>query len=130
MAQRKKVDAKAGTILWHDLTVKNAETVSEFYTSVVGWKREALDMGGYSDYGLTVEGKKAPVGGICHRRGPNARLPAQWLIYIAVDDLEKSLKRVLQLGGKVRSDVMAVGDGTACIIQDPAGAVCALYQAG
>lgn len=129
MAQRKKAKATAGTILWHDLTVKNADDASKFYASVVGWKRTPLDMGGYEDYGMMIEGKKAPAGGICHRKGVNARLPAQWLVYIAVEDLAKSLKQVRLMGGKVRSDVMAVGDGTACVIQDPAGAVCALYQA-
>jgi len=27
-----------------------------------------------------------PVAGICHARGANANLPAQWLIYVAVQE--------------------------------------------
>lgn len=127
MAKRKK--AAAGTILWHDLTVKDADAVSQFYASVVGWKRTPVDMGGYEDYGMVIEGKKGAAGGICHRKGANAKLPAQWLVYIAVEDLAASLKQVRKLGGKVRSEIMEVGEGTACVIQDPAGAVCALFQA-
>ena len=31
---------KIGKILWHDLTVNDAEKVSDFYKEVIGWDKE------------------------------------------------------------------------------------------
>ena len=69
------------------------------------------------------------VAGICHARGDNTNLPAQRLIYITVADLEASLQRCITLGGKVVCPAREMGDhGTMAVIQDPAGAVAALFQ--
>lgn len=42
-------ESKPGQILWHDLTVDNAEQVSDFYQGVLGWEKEGLSMGDYED---------------------------------------------------------------------------------
>jgi len=47
-------------------------------------------MGGYSDYLLLPPGSDEPIAGVCHARGSNADIPPQWLIYIAVQDVEVS----------------------------------------
>jgi len=66
--------------------------------------------------------------GICHSRTFNSELPPQWLIYIIVEDVEKSTELCKELGGKVISGPKKLGaDGKYCVIEDPAGAVCALY---
>ena len=68
--------------------------------------------------------------GICHARGGNTGLPAQWLIYIIVADLDASLKQVEEKGGKVLRGIREYGgQGRYAVIQDPAGAVAALYEA-
>ena len=112
-----------GTINWHDLTVPNADEVRDFYSAVVGWTYEGLDMGGYEDYVM-----KSPSGdgvsGICHARGVNAGVPAQWLLYITVANLAESLEKVVANGGEI---VYRSNGGTMAVIKDPAGAVCALY---
>jgi predicted enzyme related to lactoylglutathione lyase len=118
----------AGTVGWTDLTVRNAERVRDFYSEVVGWKYDPVDMGGYSDYTmLSSDGSGSA--GVCHARGVNTGLPAQWLIYITVDNIEVSIGRCTHLGGKVIAGPKGMG-GTSkyCVIEDPAGAVCALYQ--
>jgi predicted enzyme related to lactoylglutathione lyase len=69
------------------------------------------------------------VAGICHARGENANLPPQWLIYINVEDLEKSIANCVGLGGKVVAGPKNMGkQGGFCVIQGPAGAVAALFQ--
>ena len=118
-----------GTILWTDLTVKDARKVCDFYASVVGWEVEEVEMDGYADYTLS-DSSGEPVAGLCHARGPNAGLPAQWIVYIGVEDLDASLARCKELGGKVLRPVRKHEDGRFAVIQDPAGAVCALYQSG
>ncbi len=121
---------EAGTIGWTDLTVANAEKVRDFYSAVVGWKFEAVDMGDYSDFNMNLPSEGKAVAGICHRRGANAELPSQWLIYITVNNVEHSAACCVDLGGKVLVGPKGMG-GTSrfCVIQDPAGAVAALYQA-
>jgi len=122
---------EVGTITWTDLTVPNAEAVRDFYGEVVGWKFAPVEMGGYSDYNMNtpVSGKTAA--GICHTRGVNAALPAQWLVYITVEDVDKSAASCVELGGKIIVEPKGMGGQSRyCVIQDPAGAVAALYSPG
>ena len=118
---------KRGTIGWTDLTVPDADKVRDFYKQVVGWGAEPLDMGGYADYVMTAEDNQG-VAGVCHARGENAGLPAQWLIYIIVDDMDASVAQVKKLGGKVLAGPKGMSGGRFAVIQDPAGAVCALFM--
>jgi len=117
---------RPGTVSWQDLTVKNAEAVRDFYQAVVGWEPEALSMGSYSDFVMNADG--SGVAGICHARGANADLPPVWLIYITVDDLDHSLEECQRLGGALLAAPRGYGGGRYCVIKDPAGAICALYQ--
>lgn len=120
--------AKVGEILWRDLTVNNAEQVRDFYKAVVGWQSSGQDMGGYEDFNMISPTTGETVAGVCHARGSNAGLPAQWLIYITVEDVAASARKCVELGGKVLNGPRKMGGGDFCVIQDPAGAVCALYR--
>jgi len=117
---------KPGEISWTDLTVERAEQVRDFYEAVVGWTPEPLSMGTYSDFVMNANG--TGTAGICHARGSNADLPPVWLIYITVDDLDHSLDECERLGGSLVSAPRSYGGGRSCVIKDPAGAICALYQ--
>ena len=118
-----------GSISWMDLTVPDAAQVREFYSQVVGWKSEALSMGDYDDYCMATPEEGKTVAGVCHARGANANIPPQWMIYITVADLDASVARCRDLGGEiVVGPKDQGGQGRYCIIKDPAGAVCGLYQ--
>jgi predicted enzyme related to lactoylglutathione lyase len=117
---------KSGAITWQDLTVEDAEALRDFYAAVVGWTPEPVKMGDYADF--TMKADTEPVAGICHARGSNAGLPAQWLVYVTVDDLDHSIDECIRLGGAVIAAPRGLAGGRFCVIRDPAGAVCALYQ--
>jgi hypothetical protein len=120
---------RVGRIGWTDLTVRDAETIRDFYANVVGWSPEAVDMGSYSDFNMTLPDDGSPAAGICHARGTNAELPAQWLVYITVQDLDESMSSCEERGGKIVVSPKDMGTmGRYCVIQDPAGAVAALYE--
>jgi uncharacterized protein len=120
---------ETGTISWTDLTVENAEEIRNFYSEVIGWKFEFVSMEEYCDYRMLIPGTQKPVAGICHAQGANANLPSQWLIYITVTDIEKSVGNCLRLGGKLIDGLKNyAGMGRSCVIQDPTGAVCALFE--
>jgi predicted enzyme related to lactoylglutathione lyase len=46
-----------------------------------------------------------------------------------VENLDRSVARVEQQGGKVRQPIRSLGGmGRMCVIEDPAGAVAALFE--
>ncbi|GAB4530972.1 MAG: hypothetical protein OHK0046_51770 [Anaerolineae bacterium] len=113
--------------MWVDLTVNNAEGIRDFYQQVVGWQPSPVDMGDYQDYNMLGPDQQ-PAVGVCHKQGPNADQPSQWMIYITVDDLDQSLAAVEANGGKVLSPIRGGGGTRFAVIQDPAGAVCSLFE--
>ena len=118
-----------GTIGWFDLTVADASTVRDFYQAVVGWSVADVDMGGYSDFMMSVPETGTGVAGVCWKRGGNAEMPSQWMVYIAVANIEASMAACHARGGAVLVAPREMGQyGTYCVIRDPAGAVCALIQ--
>jgi hypothetical protein len=122
-------DPAIGTIAWTDLTVEDAPGIRDFYTEVVGWRPEPVPMGEYEDFTMVPPGGEGAVG-ICHARGGNAGLPAQWMIYILVADLDASMASCKRLGGEVIAGPKSMGASRYCVVKDPAGAVAALFQKG
>jgi hypothetical protein len=86
-------------------------------------------MGDYNDFNMNSPETGKTNAGICHKRGGNAQLPSQWLIYITVKSADESAKMCKENGGKVLSEPKEMtGYGKFCVIEDPAGAVCALFE--
>ena len=156
---------KLGEMAWMDLSVANAEVVSHFYQSVLGWHSEPVSMTlgdeKYHDFVMTSvtepnvfsqasrPGKentnkgtaenipspsatastpKSLVTGICHARGENQDMPAVWLPYFLVKDLDESADKVVENGGSLVTKVKNVGADRYLVIKDPAGAMAAIYQ--
>ena len=123
------IKPEIGTITWFDLTVENAEEVKDFYSKVVGWKSDPVKMGDYNDYNMNKLGDNQTVTGICHAKGGNSNLPPQWLMYITVENIDDSAKKCKESGGKIISIPKDMqGYGRYCVIEDPSGAVCALFE--
>jgi uncharacterized protein len=122
---------EVGSIGWIDLTVPDAEAIQDFYGDVIGWQNESVDMGGYNDFCMTEPASGKANVGICHARAGNAYLPPQWLVYFIVADLDASLAKVVERGGKKVGEIRKMGSQDRyCAIQDPAGAYCVLYEKG
>ena len=117
-----------GKIGWIDITVDDAIGLRDFYAKVVGWKPEDVSMGDYHDFNMTVPDTGEPAAGVCHARGGNAELPSSWLIYIVVADANAAASTCEDNGGKVLVGPKSMGGGSYCVIEDPSGAVAALYQ--
>jgi hypothetical protein len=119
-----------GRISWLDLTVPDATATPDFYRQVIGWSVQSVDMddGGerYADYNMLGD-DGSPAAGVCNARGLNAGLPPVWMIYLPVGNLDESLARVAEEGGKVIK-AMPGKDGKYlyAAVQDPVGACFAL----
>jgi len=119
---------EVGKISWIDMTTDDAGGVKKFYEAVVGWKSDDVSMGAYSDYSMLTPGNGDCVSGICHARGSNADLPAGWLIYITVKDVDESAQACVDNGGRLVVEPRGLAGGRFCVIKDPGGSVAALYQ--
>ena len=121
--------SETGKIGWLDLTVENAEEIRDFYQSVVGWDTSAVSLGDYDDFCVHPPGDENPIGGICHKRGANSSMPSQWMVYITVDDLDKSMEECERRGGNIVVRDRDMGPyGRLSVLQDPAGAFLAIIQ--
>lgn len=123
-----KPNSNLGKIEWMDLTVDNATRVKDFYAKVVGWSTEGVAMGSYDDFNMNLPGSNTTVAGICHARGSNANLPAQWLVYVRVADVTESATACKARGGKVIEGPRRMGSSNFVVIEDPEGAVMALIS--
>ena len=120
---------KIGTVGWIDLTVGQPDMVRDFYRKVVGWTETAVPMADYEDHCMNSPEDGSTQVGICKSAGKNAGMPAQWIIYITVADLTVSADEVVANGGKVLHGPRHLpNQGSYIVIEDPAGAVCALFE--
>lgn len=120
---------EVGSITWFDLTVPDAKNVRDFYSKVVGWQSSPISMGEYDDFSMSTPESGETKAGICHKRGTNAELPSKWMIYITVKNVDESAKICKENGGKVLVGPKNMeGYGKFCVIEDPAGAVCSLFE--
>ncbi len=117
----------AGQIAWNDLTVSDAESVREFYESVVGWTSSPVAMGDYSDYSM-IDAAGDVVAGVCHAKGENASIPPAWLMYVTIENLDERVARCKASGGTVVDGPRPAGRARIAVIRDPAGAILALYE--
>ena len=115
-----------GTIVWRDLTVPDADAHSRFYESVVGWERSVHE--GCDDFNMTPPGSTEPTAGVCYRAGTNAGLPPQWIVYVAVEDINRSMQETENGGGTIIDGPRYVGNHLFCVIEDPVGAVLGLIS--
>lgn len=122
-----------GKIGWIDLSVNDADSIKDFYNEVVGWEVSEFPVATYKDYCVappTEAGGADPVAGICHSRGPNVDIPPNvWLIYITVENLDKSIEACKRLGGETLTQPRDMGGyGKVCVIRDPAGTISAIIE--
>lgn len=119
---------QTGKIGWIDITVDDANGLRDFYADVVGLVPDAVSMGEYDDFNMTMPASGEPVCGICHARGSNQDLPGGWMVYFVVDDVDASAAACTAKGGNILVEPRGLAGGRFCVIEDPSGATAALYQ--
>ena len=120
---------RAGVFTWHELMTRDAGRAFEFYRQLFGWQMiEEVDMGPagkYLEYGLN--GKM--FGGIYTGSGEQAKLPPNWLFYVGVPDIKKSVDAAKKGGGKIVLGPMEVpGGDLVAVVIDAHGAGFGLHQ--
>jgi uncharacterized protein len=115
----------ANPFLHIELITPEAEQAKKFYTGLFDWHLEDLPVPNAEPYPLIKTGE-TPNGGIL---GMPVGARPYWLTYIRVDDIKASAEKAKQLGATIVEDIAAFGEyGWACVLEDPAGAVFAIWQ--
>jgi hypothetical protein len=112
-----------GAFTWNELASPDVEASAGFYGDLFGWTTEAME-GGPFPYLVIKSADGRTNGGI---RPQMPQEPPYWLVYFGVDDADAGAAEVERLGGSKLSGPMSIGPGQIAIVQDPQGAVFALY---
>jgi predicted enzyme related to lactoylglutathione lyase len=108
-----------------ELNTSDVDKAKSFYGKLFDWKMEDMPMPGGS-YTIINVGDGTG-GGLLKHPMPGA--PSMWLAYVLVDDIAASTQKAKSLGGAVKKDVTEIsGIGWFSIIEDPTGAVLALWK--
>lgn len=114
-----------GTLCWNELNTRNFDAAKKFYSEVFGW-----DWTDNPEYGEFKVGDKV-VGGVMPMtpdRFP-PEVPENWLVYFAVDDIDATVKKIDELGGKLMMEPFEAGGvGKMVVAGDPQGAAFAIIQ--
>lgn len=116
-----------GRLVWYELLTSDPKAAVAFYTEVVGWKTQPFGEG--SDYTMWV-GSQGPLGGVTKmpEQAKAMSAPPYWQANVMVQNLDESVAKVKQLGGKVYHVEAVPTVGRFAVIADPQGAVLAIFQ--
>lgn len=120
--------APIGAPCWVDLITSDPPRSRAFYCQLFGWTAEepVEEFGGYFNFrknGIRVAG--------CMASQPGSGVRDVWSVYLATDDIAKTLKGVVTHGGQVHVDATPVADlGRMAFVADPDGAGVGVWQPG
>jgi predicted enzyme related to lactoylglutathione lyase len=111
-----------GSLCWNELATRDIDQAKAFYRAAFGWEGDTNAYGetSYTEWklgGRTVGGMIA-----MNDRWP-AEVPAHWMVYFAVEDVDAATRRVEELGGKVAVAPSDTPAGRFAVVNDPHGAV-------
>lgn len=111
-----------GAFSWSELQTDDPKKAVAFYSELFGWTVEAMDMGS-GPYHVLKVGEES-IGGISAKPPGNEKMPSMWGSYVTVDDIDKTVKQCVKLGGKVLMGPMDIPTvGRMAVLQDPQGAM-------
>ena len=116
---------EAGRFVWRDLLTRDVSAAKRFYGALLGWRFEDTTR---SDrpYVLARAGGML-VAGIVDVSA-NADAAPQWLSYMAVADVDKTVAQVRADGGKILVEPLNVPIARVAAVADPQGAPLGLAQ--
>lgn len=123
---------KPGTFCWVELGTTDGEAAKKFYTELFGWSFSDSPIGPDMVYTmLKLDGKD--VGALYKMPGEmtSQGIPPHWLSYASTTNADETAAKAKTLGANLMKEPFDVMDvGRMAVIQDPTGAVFAIWQAG
>jgi predicted enzyme related to lactoylglutathione lyase len=117
---------KMSTFVHMELSTSDVEAAKEFYQAIFGWQYHDMDSP-TGPYTFVMAGEK-PIGGM--QANPMPEVPSNWLGYIGVESVARTVAEIESHGGKVLLPETQVGEmGKLAIFTDPQGAAFAIWEA-
>jgi predicted enzyme related to lactoylglutathione lyase len=117
---------ESGRFVWHDLMTRDVSAAKQFYGALFGWRFEDTKRSGRA-YVLARVGSEPVAGFVDVSAIPDAG--PQWISFMSVDDVDKTVALVQSEGGKVLLEPREVPSiARAAVVADPQGAPLGLAQ--
>jgi predicted enzyme related to lactoylglutathione lyase len=113
-----------GALSWDELVSPDLDGSAAFYSELFGWKIEPLE-GMEMPYRMIKKADGSNNGGM---RPTMENEPPYWLVYFGIDDINAAVGRASERGGRALVGPMDIGMGQIAVLQDPQGAVFALFS--
>lgn len=115
-----------------ELATTDQAASKTFYSTLFGWSCQDIPLGPEAVYTMfALDGRRTGAAFTIRPEERAAGIPPHWQLYIAVKDVDAALARALELGGTAIHNAIDVGTfGRMAVIEDPAGAVFSMWQAG
>ena len=122
-----EIVSEPGALLWNELNTREPGAAKAFYGDVFGWSFEEreFETGTYNSLkvGDTTVGGMIDITG----RAPD-EVPAHWLVYFDVEDVDATVAKLQELGGSVSFGPVDIVAGRMAVVSDPFGAVFAVIK--
>ena len=113
-----------GHFHWNELMTRDVEGTMAFYTNALGWAWESMPMPDGMYHCALVDG--VMVGGLFDITGRPEfeNVPASWMAYIAVDDVDARVAKAKEAGATIMGEPFDVpGVGRIAMVMQPDGAM-------
>lgn len=118
-----------GAFSWCELITSDTSAAKVFYEGVFGWRFKQGTVTGAEYSVIEVEGRE--IGGISPVPASSPGMKPTWGVYVTVEDLDRTLQKVEELGGKVLLPPIPIPPASRfALIQDPQGANLAVISYG
>jgi uncharacterized protein len=117
---------ESNAVVWNELNTRDPEAAKSFYGAVFGWgfEEREFETGTYA----SIKVGEDSIGGMIDitGRAPD-EVPAHWLVYFAVDDVDATAAKATDSGGGVALEAFDIAEvGRIAIVKDPFDAVFAV----
>ena len=120
-----------GRFVWYELMTSDPKAAIAFYSEVAGWKTQPFtEATGPEPYTMWV-GTQGPLGGVMTLPAEAKKMgaPPHWFSHVSVDDVDATVAKVKQLGGKVHVPPTPIPKvGRFSVIADPQGATLSVFK--
>ena len=119
-----------GTFSWVDLVTEDPTSSQKFYQKLFGWEFIAEPAGDSTYYMATYRGKSVAALFALTSEMKSQGVPSHWQSYITVQNLNETVGKAREFGGKVFVEPFDVMEaGRMAVIEEPTGAAVCFWEA-
>jgi hypothetical protein len=124
-----RVLGEPGALCWTELSTRDTKAAEAFYTEMFGWTPKHSTPGASMEYTEFSVAGRPGIGMMPMPKEVPAFVPAYWMPYFQVGDLDASVAKAQSLSGKLMMPPMSIADGGRfALLNDPQGAMFAIFK--